>query len=115
MSAENCGRLIAHDWPGNVRELQNVAAYYDVIGNLDILTPAVHEVIPSDASAEEGILAILREYPNLGLGRKRLLWLLQERGIRLSANRFEAIIRDMAAQGLITRGRGRGGIRLVND
>ena len=98
-----------------MRELQNVAAYYDVIGNLDILNPAVHAVIPSDVSAEEGILAILREYPNLGLGRQRLLRMLEERGVRLSANRFEAVIRDMAAQGLITRSRGRGGIRLVTE
>ena len=115
LSAENCGKLVTYDWPGNVRELQNVAAYYDVIGNLDILTPALHAVIPSDVSAEEGILAILREYPNLGLGRQRLLRMLEERGVRLSANRFEAIIRDMAAQGLITRSRGRGGIRLVTE
>ncbi|MCR5370538.1 MAG: sigma 54-interacting transcriptional regulator [Clostridium sp.] len=115
LSDEGSRRLTTYDWPGNVRELQNVAAYYDVIGNLDVLAPPVFPAISADEEAEACVLAVLRRYPNLGLGRKRFMALLEAEGMHLSANRFEKIIRSMAEQGLITRGRGRGGIRIVTQ
>ena len=113
--------LQKYHWPGNVRELQNVAAYYNVIGNLGVLsrdiTRTTIEQHPrkTDEFYREAILAILREHQDEGFGRHRLMNLLNEKGNPISENRFEVIIHQMVADGLVHRGRGRSGIRLCKQ
>lgn len=103
--------LRSYQWDGNVRELQNVAAYYDVIGNLELLS-SPSGVPVSPLNAKEKIVDLLGRYPNEGLGRKRLINLLKEEGVPLSEGRFEALIRELIQENVISRGRGRQGIRL---
>lgn len=110
-------KLLEYEWPGNVRELQNVAAYFDVIGTVDTISavPArgAGPALPSAQELKHRILCLLARYPDMGLGRGRMLELLRNEGITLSEGRFEQLIRELVLEQKVFRGRGRQGIRLT--
>ena len=112
-------RLLNHQWPGNVRELQNVAAYFDVIGEVKVMStlqdPSAAGRLVDIRDAGRKLLQLLARYSDIGLGRGRLLALLKEEGIPLSEKRFEQMIKYMLQKQLICRGRGRQGIRLTEE
>ena len=114
--------LLHYSWPGNVRELQNAAAYYDVIGKLmEFSTSAgvqdekkiTLSILLPCKEAKEAILTVLRQYSDIGLGRHRILTVLRAQGIELSEWRFESIIQELVQEGVVSRGRGRAGIRII--
>lgn len=110
-------KLLAYQWPGNVRELQNVAAYFDVIGTIDSIstvpTQKIFSVLPPAQEIKHRILYILARYPDVGLGRGRMLELLKHEGMILSESRFEQLIRELVLEKKVLRGKGRQGIRLT--
>lgn len=116
LPAEEERALLEYQWPGNVRELQNVAAYFDVIGTVGPIAAAqVRAALPGFPPAQElkqRILSILARYPDVGLGRGRMLELLRGEGINLGESRFEQLVRELVRENKVVRGRGRQGIRL---
>ncbi len=102
-----------YPWPGNVRELQNTAAYYNVIGQLNIAEKAAKRT--SSANLEESIMEILRDHPQEGLGRGRMIVMLKEKGIIVSQVQLEEELRKMVQEGIITRGKGRRGLRMADS
>lgn len=112
-------QLTGYHWPGNVRELQNATAYFNVIGNFGEFSPArdgqaVDRPLPIQ-DAKKKILSLLCRYPDVGLGRQRILGLLREDGVSLSEKRFESIVRELQQEKVISRGQGRAGIRLLAE
>ena len=108
-------QLISYNWPGNVRELQNAATYYRMIGNLQCIShPAQKSIITQTAQAETEMLKILSAYSDIGLGRGNIIKMLHQKGVEISEKRFESIVQKLLKDGLITRSRGRGGIKLTD-
>jgi len=107
-------KLLEYDWPGNVRELRNAAIYFDTIGNLDcIAAPKYPARKLAYAAAKEEILEVLEQYKDTSLGRARILSLLRDSGVMLSEKQFESVVRELVEEGIVTRGRGRKGIKIM--
>lgn len=107
-------RLLSYPWPGNVRELQNAAAYYSLMGTLACLENETPQNVKQQGDLRDIILSLLDERSREGrrTGRLSLKEALSEQNILVSENRIERILHDLAAEGLIIRSRGAGGIRL---
>ena len=116
LTPEEERQLIAYPWPGNVRELQNTAAYYDMIGNIRTIGHTMIErpVIVPESREEKKILELLGRYPEGGIGRSRLIALMDEEGIHISQKNAEKLIKQLLDKQMIVRGKGRQGIRLAN-
>ena len=113
LTLEEERRLVAYPWPGNVRELQNTAAYYDVIGDIGAIDGAGIDQ-PAESREERKILELLGRYPEEGIGRSRLIALMDEEGLHMSQQGIEKLIKQLLNRQLIVRGRGRQGIRLAD-
>lgn len=116
LTQEEQRRLIAYPWPGNVRELQNTAAYYDVIGDIGTIGMSASGQMPSrlDDAGEAMLLELLSRHPGEGMGRSRLIKLMDAQGIHLSQQGMEKLIKKLLDRRLIVRGKGRQGIRLAD-
>lgn len=94
-----------------------MAAYFDVIGTIESIstvpTQKIFSVLPPAQEIKHRILYILARYPDVGLGRGRMLELLKHEGMILSESRFEQLIRELVLEKKVLRGKGRQGIRLT--
>jgi two-component system, NtrC family, response regulator GlrR len=59
LTAEAMRKLMFYNWPGNIRELQNVLEYGVTMARSEAITEDL--IFPSARSAEDGILASLKE------------------------------------------------------
>lgn len=103
--------LLSYRWPGNVRELQNAVAYYDVIGKLP--NEGIADKDSERDAEKDRLLELLSENSDDGLGRGRIIELMEQRGTHLSQQRFEELISELLEEKRIIRGRGRQGIHLA--
>jgi len=112
-------KLETYSWPGNVRELRNAAEYYTLMGNLECLEPESDEaaVLPVTAGDDikSQIMRIIKRRANEGrnTGRGSLKEELKNQGIDIGETRLERLLAEMGKEGIITRKKGPGGIRLV--
>ena len=74
--------LLSYRWPGNVRELQNAVAYYDVIGKLP--NEGIADKDSERDAEKDRLLELLSENSDDGLGRGRIIELMEQRGTHLS-------------------------------
>lgn len=111
-------KLLNHTWNGNIRELKNIADYYLVMGNLDILNNDNNTLLKKDDSdLKYKILQVIakRERQMLANGRVSILKELENEKILISHNRLEKIIEKLQELGLIIRKKGRAGIILTGE
>ncbi len=110
--------LLNHYWKGNVRELRNVADYYEVMDNLDILIEnsfvklTKEENGQSNNMVRDDVLRIIveREKRFLTNGRMSIFDELKNNGIEITYTRLEKSIEELIEMGMIVRKKGRGGI-----
>lgn len=136
VSMEALALLEAYDWPGNVRELQNCAQYLAVVAG-DRIEPSdlpdeIRGARPGAATAAALPLAAAVQRPELGLapdlqfllkalaadpggsaGRGALARLARERGLPLTEQEVRRRLQRLAAMGLVSPARGRGGTALT--
>ena len=122
--------LKGYDWPGNIRELRNVVEYFIFTGHdpitLDDLPPTVlhggrSRSGPAGAEhrgASGGAWFVLEQLyqaseTGASVGREKLLQKAREEHIPLSQKEVRDLLAELAGQGLVKVGKGRGGSRLT--
>lgn len=121
--------LLSYCWPGNVRELENVASYYNTMGQLpEILGGA--EYCKEGFSPDEdfrrpaamdnsyiytAILNVIFQNSGFsaGIGRGSIRCRLQEMNINLGEGVLKKYLTELKSLGLIEVGAGRGGSRIT--
>jgi len=130
--------LYQYAWPGNIRELRNAVEYFVYTGkHLIEMTDLPPTVIYDRALSATGVAK--KEQPTLPvvisenispfwfvleqlylaanqdrfIGRDKLLLAAKEQGLLLSQREIRNTLKDMAEQGLVKVGKGRGGSRLT--
>jgi len=118
--------ILNYSWPGNIRELKNVADYYKLMKNVNIIldcpdlkeyrqTQLINYSFPADRKTISAILCILLDHNNRGegIGRNKLIMELKAIRESVSENKLEKIFRYLKENEYITREKGRGGVRLT--
>lgn len=118
--------ILNYSWPGNIRELKNVADYYKLMKNVNIIldNPDMKELkqgrltnhaFPADSKIIFAVLNILLIYTrkNEGVGRNKLIAELKNVGENVSENKLEKILLYLKDLEYITREKGRAGVRLT--
>lgn len=121
--------LRSYAWPGNIRELRNVVEYFVYTGQemitMEELPPTVFRGNPADVKPQpvteeesEAFWFVLEQLyqaseKHVSIGRERILAEARERYLPVSQKEVRDILADMARQGLVSVGRGRGGSRLM--
>lgn len=133
--------LREYSWPGNIRELRNVVEYFVYTGEeritMDELPPTVFRDysvgirpvterktgVGTERKAEikeetESYWFVLDQLyqasvKHMSIGRERILAEARERYLPVSQKEVRDILADMAREGLVSVGRGRGGSRLM--
>ncbi|WP_251389352.1 sigma-54 interaction domain-containing protein [Mediterraneibacter agrestimuris] len=125
--------LLAYSWPGNIRELHNAAEYFNYIGKPVIevqdLPPTMTKKLSrhtftddlvilthtKQGSLQEFIMEqiFLAEQNGGSIGREALLQAAKQKGFHVSQKKIRDLLSKMTEDGLIIRGRGRGGNRLT--
>ena len=111
-------KLLNHVWKGNIRELRNVADYYLVMEDIDILKSEKENSIllkNDENDLKYKVLNVIakREEQMLVNGRVSILKELENEKILISHNRLEKSIEKLQELGLIIRKKGRSGISLT--
>lgn len=123
--------LKRYGWPGNIREMKNVADYFKILKNLDETlfydTSSESEKDDSDffavtgrlnavASTDEvkAVLDALSEFTGQGMGRQRILNVMENANIPLKESRLRRILRIMSDEGLIKSNIGRHGSEITD-
>ena len=118
--------LLNYSWPGNARELKNVADYYKLMKNVNIIldysditelnqNQISNYAFPADSKIVAAVLGILFRYSRKdeGVGRNKILIELGKAGESISENKLEKILYYLRNQEFIRRGTGRAGVKLT--
>lgn len=137
LSAETRRFLLQYSWPGNIRELHNAAEYFNYTGKqvvelvdlpptmkrvhisavreVPLSVPAVREVSykhPYWFVMEQLYLAAEQ---GCFIGREKIYQIAKEQRLPISQKQIRDCMKEMADQGFLVTGRGRGGSRMTPE
>lgn len=112
--------LETYEWQGNVRELQNFCTYYETLGEFPeyLRRKEGKQVKKQNLFSKEDVrnTILQRILENTeaahGIGREALLKDLRTAGVNLSDRSLRENLKPLQEEGLITIGKGRGGMRI---
>jgi len=118
--------ILNYSWPGNIRELKNVADYYQLMKNVNIIldysdrtefkqNQLSDDAFPADGKIILAVLSILLNYgrKNEGVGRNKFITELKNVKESISENKLEKILLYLKNHEYIIREKGRAGVKLT--